>query len=81
MGAPFVRNSNTKGWKGYGKGNGYKGKGKYGGKRSLNMAMETEYSAAWGNGGEGEDWEYQDYSYNNQGYNYTLNQDAQWNGG
>ena len=45
------------------------------------MAMETEYSAAWGNGGEGEDWEYQDYSYNNQGYNYTLNQDAQWNGG
>ena len=68
--------------KGYSKGNGYKGKGgKQGDKRSLNLASETEYNAAWGNGEVGDNWEHPDYSNYNDGYNYALTNDVQWNNG
>ena len=47
-------------------------KEKGGGKKSLNMATESEYYAAWyGDGGIGND-DIGEYGYYNDGYNYTL---------
>ena len=58
------------------KGKGWTGKGKGGGKKSLNLATETEYNAVWGIGGQ-EDGDNQWYDDCNNGYNYSMTN--QWN--
>ena len=64
----------------YGKGTGYwKGKGKGDGNRSLNMAPDLEYMAAWhqeDGDGSGEHTDYYDYC---NGRNYAMTNDHNWN--
>lgn len=60
-------------WNGKGCGKGYgKGFGNGNGKKSLNMATDAEYNAAWYDDqwhGHEDDWEGDDY---NNGYNYAM---------
>ena len=61
------------GYKGNNNWNGkvWKGKGEGGGKKSLNLASDTEYNVAWGGGGQ-EDGDYQHYYEQNNEYNYVV---------